>query len=190
MTTAHVNRAKQRIAEQITGHVDATVYNDPRGSRILAHPGSSVLRGDARRKRTGRPHKFLPSLFPQPSTLWMARSARQGTQTAAVDRPAGNPALRVGCANTGVEGWRWTQCRRARSSSQSVRASARVSARISAPVSVAGVAGSWRHFHGAIASVQQIGLACHRASQLDSGRPEAHKPTSSAELAFHHAKRQ
>ena len=88
MTTAHVNRAKQRIAEQITGHVDATVYNDPRGSRILAHPGSSVLRGDARRKRTGRPHKFLPRLFPQPSTLWMARSARQGTQIAAVGRPA------------------------------------------------------------------------------------------------------
>ena len=96
MTTAHVNRAKQRIAEQITGHVDATVYNDPRGSRILAHPGSSVLRGDARRKRTGRPHKFLPRLFPQPSTLWMARSARQGTQIA-----VGGPAATLPCASNG-----------------------------------------------------------------------------------------
>jgi len=189
VTTAHVNRAKQRIAEQITGHVDATVYNDPRGSRILAHPGSSVLRGDARRKRTGRPHKFLPRLFPQPSTLWMARSARQGTQIAAVGRRAAT----LPCASNAqklVSRVALDPVPARTILVASVPASPRVSARISTPVSVAGVAGSWRHFHGAIASVKQIGLACRRASQLDSGRPEAHKPTSSAEVAFHHAKRQ
>ena len=63
VTTAHVNRAKQQIAEQFAGHVDTKVYNH---AAVLA---SSFCRGrafagkDARRKRTGRPREFFHRVF-------------------------------------------------------------------------------------------------------------------------------
>ena len=86
MTTAHVNRAKQQIAEQFAGHVDTKVYNH---AAVLA---SSFCRGrayagkDARRKRTGRPRNFSIRFFPQPCTSRMAKRTERHTIHRSLDR--------------------------------------------------------------------------------------------------------
>jgi len=86
VTTAHVNRAKQQIAEQFAGHVDTKVYNH---AAVLA---SSFCRGracagkDARRKRTGRPREFSIRFFPQPSTSGMAKRTERYTIHRSLDR--------------------------------------------------------------------------------------------------------
>jgi hypothetical protein len=158
VTTAHVDRTKQQIAEQITGHVDTTVYNDP---AVLA---SSLIRGraycgemrgvSAPGGRTSFYQVFSTALHLMDGAK---RTARYTNCCGRVTR--GNPAPRR-MAKHWCRGVSWTQYRRTRSSSHQCRHLRAYLCQyprslISASVSVAGVAGSWRHFHRAIASVQE-----------------------------------
>ena len=136
MTTAHVDRAKQRIAEQIAGHVDANVYNDAAVLASLLIRGRAFCGEDARRKRTGRPRKIsTKSFFHSPPRYGMAKRTERYTRVCDREtRGQPRPAARMPRHRSRS---RARQCRRARSCRIGADISASIRAYLRASIAIA-----------------------------------------------------